>query len=121
MLGSMKLLAFLVQWLRTGGRTIEKTRRYDMQAVRAFQPDIILIQLGTNDLSTTSSLTVASEIEELVKLLHSHYNVKVLVVCQTLWRDLDHDFNSKVVAFNHYTQVLLEHLPYVLYWKHRGF
>jgi lysophospholipase L1-like esterase len=111
----------IVQWLGVGGRTVDKTRRYDMRVVRAFRPDIVLIQLGTNDLPTAPPLQVGSDIEELVKLLHSHYNVKVVVVCQTLWRDSDQDFNNNVVALNQYSQVFLEHLPFVLFWKHRGF
>lgn len=110
----------ILKWLGVGGRTVDKVRHYDMQAVRAFRPDIVILQLGTNDLSAIPPLKVGSDIEELVKLLHSHYKVKVVVVCQTLRRDSHQEFNDKVVALNQYTQVFLEHHPFVLFWKHIG-
>ena len=34
----------------TGGRTVEKVRKYDISAIASIQPDIIILELGTNDL-----------------------------------------------------------------------
>ena len=52
--------------------------------VASSAPDIIILQLGTNDLSRLDPLVVASSIEELVTILHDTYNVKPICVCQTL-------------------------------------
>ena len=111
----------VTQWLGIGGRTVQKTIRYDMRAITVFRPDIVILQLGTNDLSNASPLRVGSDIEDFVRLLYHSCNVKIVCVCQTLLRDSDATFNSNVVALNQYLRVFLEHLPFALLWRHRGF
>ena len=70
-----------------GGRTLAKTLQYyDLPVVASSAPDIIILQLGTNDLSRLDPLVVASSIEELVTILHDTYNVMLICVCQTLLR-----------------------------------
>ena len=40
----------------TGGRTLEKVVKYDLSYVGTSKPDIVILELGTNDLSDHSPL-----------------------------------------------------------------
>ena len=40
----------LFKWHGIGGRTVEKTPQHDLDIVRSFAPNVVVIQLGTNDL-----------------------------------------------------------------------
>ena len=108
------------KWRGVGGRTVAKTLQYDLPVVASFVPDIVILQLGTNDLSRLDPLVVGSSIEELVTILHDKYKVKLICVCQTLLGS-DPVFNMRVRAFNKYVKTFLEALPYVFFWGHRGF
>lgn len=52
-----------------GSRTVEKLRRYDLHVVRHLAPDVVILEVGTNDLSDISTEVVGSSIEELVRSL----------------------------------------------------
>ena len=41
---------FICKWHGVGGRTVAKVLKYDLSVVKEFGPDIIILQLGTNDL-----------------------------------------------------------------------
>ena len=64
-----------------GGRTITKLRKYDFGVVARLSPDIVILEIGTNDLSFLSPEAVGSEIKELVSQLQQAYRVKVVCVC----------------------------------------
>ena len=97
-----------------------KTMQYDLPVVASFAPDIVILQLGTNDLSRLDPLVVGSAIEELVTILHDTYNVKLVCVCQTLLGS-NPVFNARVRALNSYVKTFQEALPYSFFWGHRGF
>ena len=78
------------------GRTVAKTLQFDLPIASSFGPDIVILQLSSNDLVTFSPLHVGSIIEDFVRLLHASYGVKLVCVCQTLRRDNAPVFNSKV-------------------------
>lgn len=46
-----------IKWHGIGGRTISKVIRNDLGIVEKFAPEIVVIQLGTNDLSSLSAQT----------------------------------------------------------------
>ena len=46
-----------IKWHGIGGRTISKVIRHDLGIVEKFAPEIVVIQLGTNDLSSLSAPT----------------------------------------------------------------
>ena len=77
--------------------------QYDLPVVASSAPDIVILQLGTNDLSRLDPLAVASSIEELVTILHDTYKVKLICVCQTLLGS-DPVFNTLVRALNKYVK-----------------
>lgn len=110
-----------IKWHGIGGRTVSKVRDFDLGIVEIFRPDIVILQLGSNDLVDGDPLSIASAIEDLVTLLHDSFQVKRVCVCQTLYRVSSPAYNQRVRDLIKYLKVLLEPLPYSLYWKHRGF
>lgn len=60
-----------VMWHGIGGRTIAKVLQYDLHIVESFKPQIVILELGTNDLSHLAPTTVGSSLEELTQVLHS--------------------------------------------------
>ena len=110
-----------ISWHGVGGRTVAKTIKYDMNVVHSICPDIVVVQLGTNDLSSCPPLQVGSAIEDFVRLLHDSYGVKCVCVCQTIRRRSAQVFNKNVDTLTRYLRVVLEPIPYAIYWGHRGF
>jgi len=98
-------------------------RRYDLAAVSQFRPDIIYLEIGTNDLTlrNASAVTVGSAIEDFVRLLHEEYRVAFVYVGQTIKRHARVTFNENVAILARYLKTVLEPLPYAQYWTHRGF
>ena len=112
-----------LRWHGVGGRTVAKVIRYDLEIVRQFSPDIVILQLGTNDISDRSirsALTVGSQLEDLTKLLHEQFGVTVVCVCQTILRENAH-LNVRIRTLTDYLRVVLQPLPFAFYWRHRGF
>lgn len=98
-----------------GGRTIGKFRKFDLEVVRQIAPKIIILELAPE--------TVGSELENLVRDLHDVHSVEVVVVGQVLRRRTrdSEEYNCKVGKLHQYLKVVLEHLPFCYYWRHRGF
>jgi lysophospholipase L1-like esterase len=104
-----------------GGRTFRKVRNHDLGVVARLSPDIVILEIGTNDLSLLPPEVVGSEIEELVYLLRQTYHVKVVCVCLLTQRNRNPVFNAKRVIVNKYLTVVLEHMPNVFTWLHQRF
>jgi lysophospholipase L1-like esterase len=77
-----------------GGRTFRKVRNHDLGVVARLSPDIVILEIGTNDLSLLPPEVMGSEIEELVYLLRQTYHVKVVCV-YLLTRNRNPVFNAK--------------------------
>jgi len=58
-----------ISWRGVGGRTIAKTVKFDLRILHSFRPDIVIVQLGTNDLTSCPPLQVGSAMEDSVHLL----------------------------------------------------
>ena len=69
-----------------GGRTIGKVRKFGLGIIRRLNPDIIVLELDTNDLTKLPARAVGSELENLVRYLHDEFNVKSIAVCQVIRR-----------------------------------
>ena len=89
--------------------------------VESYAPHIVILQLGTYDLSRLDPSLVGSAIEDLVRTLHDSYNVRLVCMCQTLYRGADSVFNVRVRVLTTYLKVFLEPLPYSFFWGHRSF
>ena len=103
-----------VQWHGVGGRTIAKVCQCDLGKVIRFCPDIVFLQIGTNDLAQhgMSPLTV---------VLLDEYGVSLLCVGQTIRSHLVGNFNENVQVLSQYLNTVLELLPFAIYWTNRGF
>ena len=71
----------------TGGRTVEKLNKYDLSSLHKYRPDIVILEIGTYDLSTRRPEVVGSQIDDLVHVLRDQYKVRVVGVCQVINRN----------------------------------
>ena len=112
-----------IHWHGVGGRTIDKVRRFDLTELERFKPDVVFLQIGTNDLTRrrSSPASVGSVIEDFVCLLHHEYGVSLVCVGQTVKRHPVGTFNANVQILTQYLQGVLEPLPFAKNWTHRGF
>ena len=112
-----------------GGRTVQKLTKYDLGRVKQFSPDIVVPEIGTNDLVNERAEVVGSAIEVLVRRLLNQYAVRHVVLCQVTPRSFTLrqssyaclGFNAQVNVLNQYTRVVLGDMNRVTIWKHRGF
>lgn len=108
-----------------GGRKVATLQAHDLHVVRNLRPEIVILEIGTNDLSFTSPEVVGSSIEELVRLLQRSYSVAVVMVCQVIPRgavlpNFSRFFNNAKVL-HQYLNIVLDAIPGVFCWKHRAF
>ena len=73
-----------IRWHGIGGRTVAKTIKYDLGVVASFAPKIVILQLGTNDLTSLSDVQAGSAIEDFTRLLFETFGVNLICVCQTI-------------------------------------
>jgi len=66
------LLEYMVRLFGNGGRTIQKLQKLDLANVVRYAPNIIILEMGTNDLSRISPELVGSEIDDR----SAHQNVR---------------------------------------------
>ena len=72
-----------------GDRTVSQLRKYDIGVIVCLSPDIVILEIGTNDLSFLPPEVVGSKIEKLVSQLQQASRVKVLCVCLITPRHLN--------------------------------
>ena len=114
-----------IYWHGIGGRTIDKFRKFDLDNIFDFKPDIVYLQLGGNDLSNAPNgepSKVFKNLEILFKQLKKGGVKKVIVghVFQRKKADIDIEFyNRTVVAFNYLCDELLP-LQGSILWKIKG-
>ena len=75
----------LVHLNGVGGRTIKKKiHLHDLHVIRELRPDIVILEVGTNDLSFLPPEVVG----QLVVTLKTVYSVLVVCVCHVIPRGL---------------------------------
>ena len=115
-----------ITFLGVGGRTVDKLSKFDLHLVRRLQPQIVIFDIGSNDLSLPDARpeVVGSKIETLVQRLHPECGVETIVVCQTINRAAGlrdpPSFNDRVALLNQYLSIVLETLPFAVFWRHKG-
>ena len=60
---------------------MSKVVKYDLGVVGSFALEIVIVQLGSNDLTSMSAYKTGSAIEDLARLLFECYGVKL--VCRS--------------------------------------
>ena len=84
---------------RVGGFTVERLRR-DLGIVSSLSPQVVILEIGTNDLTRLRPEVTGSEIEELVCLLLDTFSVRVIGVCEVLPRARAPFFNDTALILN---------------------
>ena len=98
--------------------TLRKVHLYDVGVVSALKPDIIILEIGTNDLVDNRPEVVGSEIDDLVQLLLAAYSVRVIGLCEVMPRLQAPFFNAAAPILNQYLNGVLELCPNVFSWHH---
>ncbi|CAH3160146.1 unnamed protein product [Porites evermanni] len=77
-----------VSFLGIGGRTVSKMLSFDFDKIKAFQPKVIILELGTNYLCVVGQRpeSVGSDIEHLVQVLHDYCGAELIMVCLVIYR-----------------------------------
>ena len=108
-----------------GGRTVPKLRKFDLHVVRDLSPDVVILEIGTNDLSVERPETVGSQIDDLVVLLIRDFAVRAVGVCFVIPRAMSSPgaaiFAQKAKILNDYLYHMLEPYDNVFCWSHRDF
>ena len=99
-----------------GGRTVKTLHRYDLGAVSALKPDVVILEIGTNDLVANRPDVVGSEIDDVVQLLQQSYSVRVIGVCEVIPRVRTPFFNAAApIILNQYVHDVLDLRPNVFF------
>ena len=108
-----------------GGQTVQTLQANHLHVVRGLAPDIVILEIGTNDLSKLAPEKVGSAIEDLVRRFQSDFSVRAIGVCYVIPRGIFFPYamsfwrNSTVL--NQYVSVLLADLLNVFCWSHPEF
>ena len=106
-----------------GGRTVSKLLQFDLHVVRDCNPDIVILEIGTNDLSKEGPELVGSQIDDLVMLLIRDYSVRVIGVCLVIPRGIAYPdaavFAQQADLLNIYLRTVLEQYKNVFCWEHK--
>ena len=80
---NMNLAHENVSFLGIDGRTVYIILSFDLDKIKTFQPKVIILDLGTNDLCVAGQRpqSIGSHIEHLVKVLDDHYGAAFTMVC----------------------------------------
>ena len=107
-----------ITFLGVGGRTVDKLSKFDLHLVRRLQSQIVISPPDARP------EVVGSKIETLVQRLHAECRVETIVVCQTINRAAGlrdpPSFTDRVALLNQYLSVVLETLPFAVFWRHKG-
>ena len=114
----------LVKLRGNGGRTVERLMRYDLRATRATKPDILVLEIGSNDLCDPSAdpEILSETITALVDVLRHEIQHKFTVICQVIPRRNTPfpNYNWRVKQLNKCLRDTLADSSVVKFWRHRG-
>ena len=115
----------LVHLHGVGGRTVQTLQANDLHVVRDLAPDIVILEIGTNDLTHSSPETVGSNIEDFVHLLKREFSVRVISVCGVIPRGISVPhavlFWHNASVLNQYAGVVLDDFANGFCWSHAEF
>lgn len=115
------------------GGTIKKFRDSQMPILMNSHVDVVVIQIGSNDLCKLSldPRSLSANIINLVRDLHVQSGVTNVVVMQILHRHIPRNpaksrgldvvnYNQRVDVLNGLLSESLRDISYALFWKHKG-
>ena len=113
-----------VEIFGTGGRTVGKTIRFDLDVIRSSAVDFVVLEMGSNDACEQDSdaETIASSLVALTELLISECKLQFIVVCQILPRKHPpfEEYNACARRINALVSEALLHIKQAKSWRHRG-
>ena len=108
-----------------GGQTVQTLQANDLHVVRDLAPVIVILEIGTNDLSKLPPEKVGSAIEDLVRLSQSEFSVRAIGICYVIPRGIFFPhamtFWCKATVLKQYVSVVVADLPNVFCWRHTEF
>jgi lysophospholipase L1-like esterase len=112
-----------VYWSGVGGHTLDTLIRLDLSKVSDYQPDIVVLIIGDNDVKAGSSAEeIAYKIISLVSVLHARYQVTSVIVCGLLPRFPRYhrwwDYNVCASTVNDILSHELQRFTYSKFWSH---
>ena len=123
----------MIQYSDRRGGSLDTFRRQQLESVKDFEPHIVVLQLGSNDLcnSQRSVSDFINEYHSIINDLINSYNVQRVVVLQILHRlepsrpvryYVDPEwFNPRVDDANTTLRQLLKDHDKAILWNHKGF
>lgn len=113
-----------VKMIGIGGRTVDKLIKNDLQDIRDTAPNVVIMDIGSNDLCDKQSDpdTVALAIIVLVELLIKDLKLRCLVLCQVLPRKKQPfmEYNERVWKLNGLLKEAVKGIQGAKFWIHRG-
>lgn len=108
-----------------GGLTVSRLER-KLRSILANKPlpRVVILEIGTNDLSSQSPEIVIGEILELVEYMRSFDSLGAIGFCKVIprWeRDMGlplEDFNTKATTLNNMLEALFDEDQLVFVWEH---
>lgn len=113
-----------VQFSGIGGRTVTKLQKFDLPVVNRFQPTVLILEIGSNDLCipNCNSNDLATTIFHLIQRLHFDYHVDHIIVSQIMPRcsppAVTPPYNTRVRQVNDNLYYLLKRAPFASLWYH---
>ena len=107
-----------------GGRTVLKLWQFDLTAIARFNPNIIILEIGSNDLCNPhlSVDNIATNILQVVQTIHFHYHVAHVIISQILPRrsppQMSPPYNTRVEQLNQQLRHLFTPVPFATFWFH---
>lgn len=113
-----------VQFSGIGGRTVTKLQKFDLPVVKRFQPTVLILETGSNDLCipNCNANDLATTIFHLVQRLHFDYQVDHVIVSQIVPRcsppAVTPPYNTRVRQVNDKLYYVLKRAPFASFWYH---
>ena len=102
----------------------DKLIKYDLQDIRETAPNVVILDIGSNDLCDEQSDpdTVALSIIALVEILIKDLKLRCLVLCQVLSRKKQPftEYNERVWQLNGLLKEAVKGIHGAKFWIHRG-
>lgn len=107
-----------------GGRTVDKMIKHDLDKIRSAAPNIVVLELGSNDLCDKDSdpETIALSIVALAELLLTELSLRFIAVCEVTARQNEPfvGYNDRTALLNGYLRESLRIIPTAKCWQNRG-
>ena len=107
---------------RYWGRTVTKLQQFDLPVVNRFQPTVLILEIGSNDLCipNCNANDLATTIFHLIQQLHFDYHVDHVIVSQIMPRcsppAVTPPYNTRVWQVNDNLYYLLKQAPFASFW-----